>query len=201
VSLATDLAQRCVVIKVKKPIYNGNWEEETRLFIQQNRPALIADLLAFLSGPAERLDRYSRWGDWERDVLSRLPEPLEAQKVIAERQIASDVESEESDLIEEFFAKRIVELEYRIDEQVFIPSSVAAKWHGEAIGEKNLGVTKSSRGLRQKIEEGQFKRLVECPHRHYGRGFEWWGIEYSNSGAMMTDIEHRLKTNNRNKFE
>lgn len=201
VSLATDLAQRCVVIKIRKPVYNGNWEEETRKFIQENRRELIADILAFLSGPAITLSRYSRWGDWERDVLARLPEPTEAQKVIAERQIASDVESEESDLIEELFAKKIAELEYRIDEKVFIPSSIAAKWHGEAIGERHIGVTKSSRGLRQKIEEGQFRRLQDCANRNYGRGFEWWGVEYSGGEAAKTDIEVRIKNINRNSFE
>ena len=92
---------------------SGSWSDDTRAFIEQHRPAIIADVVGFLRSDAMTLERFSRWSNWERDVLARLPEPSEAQKVIEERQEGVDVESEEAATIEDYFADRLRSLRYR----------------------------------------------------------------------------------------
>ena len=47
--------------------------------IEANRPAIIADVVGFLRSEAMTLQRFSRWSNWERDIVARLPEPSEAQ--------------------------------------------------------------------------------------------------------------------------
>src|SRR5690606_32154551 len=82
-----------------------------------------------------QLDRYSRWGAWEQAILSRLPEPTEAQRLIAERQAAADIENEESQIIEEFFRDQLAKLHYDPDTSiVHIPNPTAAAWLNQATG-------------------------------------------------------------------
>jgi hypothetical protein len=189
-ALSTDIAQRCVIIKLKKPKHSGSWEDETHKFITANRERLISDILGFLRSERSTLDRYSRWGSWERDVLSRLPEPSEAQAVIAERQSEADVEAEDSCLIEEHFAAELKRYGYDNSESVFIPSVVVCKWLQEATNER-MGVQKASRILGQLCDEGRTRFLTKCSRRDLGkRGFAWT-VKASDSQA--TDLEERMK--------
>lgn len=81
-SLSRDMAQRTIVIKVKRPTYSAEWEEETRSFIEGNRWKIIGDCLALLRQRSKPLARYSRWAAWEAGVLSRVDDPCECQKVM-----------------------------------------------------------------------------------------------------------------------
>ena len=74
-SLSTDMAQRCVIIKLDKPTRSGSWSDDTRAFIDANRPAIVADVVGFLRSEPMTLTRFSRWSNWERDIVARLPEP------------------------------------------------------------------------------------------------------------------------------
>ena len=193
VSLSTDMAQRSVIIKLRRPDYSGTWAEETRNFIEQHRQRLVADVIGFLHSPPNPLDKFSRWGDWERDILARLPEPTEAQAVIRERQVGVDVDGEESALIEEFFAKQITALGYDAKtDRVFIPSRTAARWYGWATNER-MTVAKASRTLKQRITEGQLRRLLECGRRDIGRGFEFWGDDATGETYLHRDLEEQIK--------
>lgn len=194
-SLSTDMAQRCVIIRLSKPAERpATWGEETRSYIVQNRSRLIADAIAFLRSDRQELAHYSRWGAWERDVLSRLPEPAEAQAVIAERQQVADVEIEEADTIEDYFRDQLERLDYVTDrEQIFIPNVTAARWLGAATNEK-VNVIAAGRILKQRIEEKKMQFLSVCPNRNYGRGFLWTGensepVQY----GTRRDIVGRLR--------
>jgi hypothetical protein len=46
--MSKDMAQRVMIIRVKRPSYDKDWEEETRLFIQQHRWEIIADAIKIL---------------------------------------------------------------------------------------------------------------------------------------------------------
>ena len=194
VSLSTDLAQRCVIVKLKKPDFSGDWEESTRQFITKHRREIVSDILSFLRAPVDSLTRFSRWGDWEQNVLARLSNPSEAQTIIRERQAVADVESEESNLIEEFFAKKLEQLDYSKDARVLIPVGIAATWFADAAGER-MTTMRASRAIRQRIDEGQFKRLMDHTGRSsVGRCFEWWGQDATGDGGAMDDIEYQLET-------
>ncbi len=193
VSLSTDMAQRSVIIKLRRPDYSGTWAEETRNFIEQYRHELVADVLGFLRSLVTALPKHTRWGDWERDILARLPEPSEAQAVIRERQVGVDVDGEESALIEEFFSKQLTSFGYDTKtDRVFIPSRVAAHWFGWATDER-MTVAKASRTLKQRITEGQLGRLMECGRRDIGRGFEFWGDDATGETYLKRDLEDQIK--------
>jgi hypothetical protein len=102
-SLSRDMAQRVVVIKLKRPDYSATWEDETRALIDGRRWHIIGDCLALLQQPGKPLARYSRWGAWEAGVLSHVPDPSECQKVIAERQGEMDDDAGEAATVREAF--------------------------------------------------------------------------------------------------
>lgn len=191
-SLATDLAQRAVIIKLRKPKHSTGWQEETIAYIDQHRDRIIADLIGALQADREELRQASRWGGWERDILARLPEPNEAAKVIAERREAVDVEAEESSIVEEYFEQQIDALHYDGSSRVFIPSRIAAKWWAEAIGDRGVTVTAAVRQLKQKIDEGCIRRLAVSPSRAHGRGFIWTNEDASLETGTAYDIEARI---------
>lgn len=192
VSLSTDLSQRCVIIKLKKPVFDPLWEEQTRSYIREHRQELIGDIIAALRAERTPLTRYSRWGAWERDVLSRLPEPAEAQAVIAERQKIADVECEESAIVEDAFRWRLKELHYDPDTaRVFIPSTLAAKWLGEILNDR-IGTTAASRKLGQLIDENVLKCIKRTSNNMLGRGFHWIGENCDLDSTVYPDIEQRI---------
>ena len=192
--LSTDLAQRTVTIKLQRPEYSGTWSEDTRKLIHDHRQELIADIIGFLRSPPVTLAKFTRWGDWERDVLARLPEPPDAQAVIKERQVGVDVDAEESELIESFFVQKISALGYdAINDRVFIPSSVAGRWYCWSLNDK-MTTPRASRALKQRITEGQMRRLSECKSRTHGRGFEFWGDDATGNTYLQIDLDEKIRS-------
>ena len=192
-SLSTDMAQRSVIIKVGEPHRSKTWEEETSRLIESNREKIIADCIAFLqSEPTGELPSYSRWATWEAAVLSRLPEPADAQKVILERQGTVDVEREEAEVIHDFFQHQLKTLRYNPElEIVFIPSAVAARWFNWATGEtKNVIAT--SRALKQLCDEGRLSGLRPNAGRANGRGFLWTGEHADVAEQAKYDVDDRI---------
>jgi hypothetical protein len=191
-SLSTDMAQRSIIIKVKRPNRAGSWEEDTLRFILENRQALIADLIGCLRRPAVTLDKFTRWATWEKSVLSRLPEPSEAQAIIAERQGAVDVDADEAEHLEEYFAGQLRSLGYDPEaERVFVPSLVAARWLNWATNENNRTIA-AGRILGQLCTEGRFKALRRNKHCEWGRGLIWEAPNAAMNASVWTDLERRL---------
>ncbi len=171
-SASTDIAQRSVIIYLNRPTHTGDWYSETREFIEANRREVLADLITFLRRPQFLPTKHTRWGEWEKSVLSRLPEPSEAQRVILERQRAADVEDEEGGIFTEYIHKQMKTLGYDDDDLVFIPSILMAQWHFEATKERH-SVTATTRMIKQRIEEGATPQLIVRPHKGGKRGFVW----------------------------
>jgi hypothetical protein len=192
VSLAADMAQRSIIVKLNKPAHSGEWEEETYRFIDANRQALIADCLGFFQREPAKLTKFSRWGAWERDILARLPDPDETQKVILERQGQADVEQEEHDIIEEYFRRELTKLEYQpAEDAVFIPSGVAAEWYNLATKTRQ-GTIAAGRILSQAIDEGKLKYIRRNHCLAYGRGFVWWGEATTSANRILTDLQEQI---------
>lgn len=175
VSMATDMAQRSVIIKIVRGENAGDWYEETTRYIDEHREQIIGDIIAALRADPFPLASFSRWSTWEKDILCRLPEPGEAQRVILERQGEANCELEESEIIEQFFAEQLMLLGYCPNTaQVRIPVAVAACWFGKAIGEQ-VKTTAASRRLNQMAGEESMRRLAPDPSRTHGRNFIWTG--------------------------
>ncbi|MCC6492155.1 MAG: bifunctional DNA primase/polymerase [Pirellulales bacterium] len=193
VSMATDLAQRSVIIRLVRGDNSGPWLEDTAAFIDQHREQIIGDLIAALRAEPFPLAKFSRWATWEKDVLSRLPEPGEAQRVILERQGAANCDLDEGEIVDQHFAEQLVRLQYDPrSAQVRIPVAVAARWFSWATGEPVKTAT-ASRRLNQMAGEGTLKRLAPDPSRHYGRCFVWTG-EYADvfKDAIANDLTTRI---------
>ena len=139
-----------------------------------SRTAWRAARAASAESPAH--DWFTRWAAWERDVLSRLPEPSDAQKVIAERQGEADVEAEEASVVAEFFAEQLAKLRYDPTcDEVHVPSAVAARWLSWATNDPQLKVVAAGRMLTQLHREGRLPMLKPNANRACGRGFVWRG--------------------------
>jgi len=192
VSLATDLAQRSIIIKLAKGRNAGPWYENTIRFIDDNRNAIIGDIIAALRAEPHQLAECTRWAAWEQAVLSRLPEPGEAQRVILERQNEANCEQDEAEIIEEHFAEQLRRLDYEPQTaQVRIPVAVAARWYGWAVGERAKTVAVSKR-LRQMHDEGQLRRIAPEQGRTHGRCFIWEGEFTDIDGVIANDLDVRL---------
>lgn len=179
-SLSTDMAQRAVIIKLEKPNRTGEWSDDTRKFIDDHRDEIIADVISHMKQPAFTLERFSRWACWERDILARIPDPPEAQKVIEDRQSASDVEIEEGEMIEEFFASKLSWLGYdtKVD-WVLIPCRVANEWYCKVQNDR-ITTSQTTRILKQMASEGRLKYIKE--HRTgVERGFMWTTSAFGRS--------------------
>ena len=191
-SLSTDMAQRSIVVKVKNPKRTATWEENTRRLIEERRSEIIADLVGCLRAPQYTLPMYTRWATWERGVLSRLPEPAEAQKVILERQADCDAEAEDNSIIEDHFGQQLERLGYLTErEEVFIPGEVAARWLNWATNDRQK-TGPACRMLNQMISERSVKRLRKNKCKTWGRGFVWEGENVDVQATVYTDLIQRI---------
>lgn len=195
-SMTTDLAQRCVPIKLVRGDNSGPWLENANKFVDDNRQALIGDLIGALRAEPFPLKSFGRWATWEQAILSRLPEPGEAQRVIAERQNAINTDLDESEIVEEYFGDQLGRLNYDVQRaQVRIPSAVAARWYAWAINE-NVRSTVASKRLHQMANEGQLKRLSPEPGRSHGRCYVWTGPAADVFNAnIQNDLLFRISAN------
>ena len=135
-SLSKDLAQRCVIIKVRRPIHTGDWAATTRALIDQRRWAIIGDILAELRREVPSLTAFSRWGQWERGVLSRCGDVAECQKVVEERQGAVDADQDEADEVRETFVADLTKRGFDPETAVvWYPAATTARLVNHARGE------------------------------------------------------------------
>jgi hypothetical protein len=185
-SLSKDMAQRCVILKAKRPPHDPGWEAQTWRFIDENRWAIVGDIITELKRTVPALPKYSRWSAWEKSVLAHVAEPNECQKVIEERQGKVDADAEDAELIRDAFVAELTKRQHRPDEDaIFIPSAVAAEIVNKATGEKRpvnkatafLG-TLAIRELRRSSHNGS-------------RGYAWRG-ERSNAGQSMVMVHSEL---------
>ncbi len=197
-ALSRDMAERCVNIQLGRPSHSGSWEESLRTFIRVNQSRIVADVAAFFSRPTTPLARYTRWGRWEHDVLSRLSDPAGVQAAIAERSKISNADCEEADTLREYFAAKIsaaVAMQNRVSvesvnlstKKVHIPMSVVAAWSSEALGEKLSGHA-AGKMIDRLHGAGGLPELVRNPCRTSGRGFLWWG------SASGEDVDYLMIT-------
>lgn len=191
-SLSTDMAQRVVTIQIDRPKRTASWEEDTIEFIFANRAALLADVAAFFRRRQNFPRQFSRWAGWEREVLSRLADPEEAQRVVLERQGTADVEQEEADILREYFAAQLADLGYQPEERwIHVPASLVADWYNAATGEHHK-VAGATRLIRQLSAEGRLPWLTENASRHHGRGFVWIGQSAGIDATTAYDLETRI---------
>ena len=188
-AFSRDMAQRSVVIRLKRPQYSATWEESIIAYAAEYRNEILSDLIRMLRSQPVALKCSSRWGGWEGQILSRLVDPEGIQKVILQRQKEIDVDCDDAEVIEDYFREQLNSLRYETDDHVFIPGSIAAKWLYEATGER-LTTTKATQDIKTKIESRIIRRLT-WKRTGNARGFIW--AELWNADAnLLHDIEVRI---------
>ncbi|MCH8045187.1 MAG: hypothetical protein IID44_15865 [Planctomycetes bacterium] len=191
-SMSTDMSQRCVVIALAAPKRSGSWQDETNELIDDNREALIADVVGFFERPQQHFGGFTRWATWERDILARVPGHVEAQAAIAVRQSETDAEGEEGDVVEDYFQGQLKRFGYDPDrEEVFLPSAVTCDWYNRATNERRNSVA-LGRMIRQQIGEGQLTRLRVNDCRTWGRGFIWTPTTIEPGSIVRRDIKEAM---------
>lgn len=109
-SLSRDFAQRVIPLRFTRAKYYAGWEIELDAFIDANRDAVVADLVAAIQRPPAKLARFSRWGIWEAEILGRVEKPGACQLEIERRTAGMDADREDADRFREVFA-HVVERE------------------------------------------------------------------------------------------
>lgn len=198
-SLSTDMAQRVVEIRLGEPQYSGDWESNTKQFIETNREKIFADIVAFLQRNPQPLKRLSRWASWESQVLARVQSPNECLDLVINRRGEVDVEQEEGQVIEDYFAHKLAVLDYDLQRaDVFIPNDVATEWYNRATNEhkKTTGVTRT---LKQLHDERTIWRIQPARANGTGeRGFRWIGEHVAAMEPTSYDLRKRLADRNGN---
>jgi hypothetical protein len=194
-SASKDVAQRSVIVHLKRPVYSETWERDARNYICEHRWAIIADLKTFLLRPRVALTRFTRWSEWEADVLSRLPDPHAAQQLISDRQQVADVGDDEGAVIEDYFRQQLARCHYKLDEKspgegklddVHIPSVIAMDWMSCALGER-VHAKAMSHLVDRYSQDGTFTHLRKNLSRTVSRGLLWY-----SGGKVRYDLEERL---------
>jgi len=170
-SLSKDMAKRCVIIRVKRPPYSPTWKADTWKFIDENRWAIVGDILACLSKNKPALAEYSRWGAWEQEVLACVPNAYECQSLIEQRQAAVDGDQEDSDLIRAAFVTELRDRGHEPDKEViFIPSKEAATVVNQASGEN-----RPTQRATAHLQTLNIRELRKSNGIDGSRGFRWTG--------------------------
>jgi len=86
---------------------------------------------------ADRIERPSRWGAWERDVLSKVDRPAECQRLIQRRQAEVDDDRNEADEVAWQFRDQLRRRGHDPDmDCFFILSGIAAEWLSNVSGKR-----------------------------------------------------------------
>lgn len=169
-SLSRDMAQRCVIIKLKRPPHDPQWEEGICQYIDAHKWEIVGDIIGKLKAPGAKLPRFSRWSAWERAVLSRVADPSEAQKVVEERQREVDDDAAEADVVRSGFVAELKRHGHDPERgAVFIPAGEAARIVAEATGEKRA-TNKATTYLRM-LAIPELRKSAESG----ARGWRWVG--------------------------
>jgi hypothetical protein len=166
-SLSRDMAQRVIVIKLKKPSYDPHWEDKVRGYIREYRLEILADIKHAL-GTAPGMATRTRWSAWENGVLSATKLAEKAQTAIIERQGSVDEDESTRGEIAGLFADK-VEAAGLAAFRVLIPSSTAAKWLSEVEG-RHIE-TNAASGLLKKFGIKELSKSPDTGHR----GWIWTG--------------------------
>jgi hypothetical protein len=71
--LSSDLSQRVIRIKLSRPEYKNGWDVELNDFINNNREALVSEIINTLKSESKTEQKtLSRFGFWQNEVLAKL---------------------------------------------------------------------------------------------------------------------------------
>jgi hypothetical protein len=97
--LSRDIAERCFIIRLARPVPESNWREEVFDYIRTNRDRIVTDGIALLRS-APQGSAEDRWQAWADNVLARCtPHPEPVVQANQARREECDEEMEEAKMI------------------------------------------------------------------------------------------------------
>lgn len=196
VSLSADMAQRSVIIKLVRGEHGGSWLENTVKYIERFRPQIVGDIIGLLGSDktAPAGFEFSRWATWEAAVLAKTTDPVEAQRAYLERQVESDADIDEIDVVRDYFADRLDQADYDPwKQQVWIPSKLAADWYNRAMNCKHP-TDRACRRISQLIKEQRLPELSPDACHKKGRGYIWRAGDTDVATSVARDLPTRVAT-------
>lgn len=113
-SMTRDLADRSIVIKIGRPRHESSFVDWASKFLADNRPQVIADIVARLSAePVGELPKTlrDRWQAWQDGVLRRCVGTLAEAEAVAglvqERRGEVDADSEQAERVAEVIREKV----------------------------------------------------------------------------------------------
>ncbi len=189
INLSKDLAQRTIQIEVSPPTYTGNWLGEVVRFVNAHRVQIFEDIAGYFKRPERKLDSYSRWGSWEKQVLSRLPVDLdvihELKTLILQRQRFVDADQELAEMFQDAVAEWVKDQVGDDSESHLIPNRVLSEILNDVTGRKDNQQSTTTQ-IAQMIKEGSvyaISGIQEQETRTVSRGM-----------PPMAPSPHRVRT-------
>jgi len=167
-ALSKDLAQRSVMVRVTTPTYDPDWQTNLATYIEEHRWEILADCAAELREPNRFPPgyKYTRWPEWQRDVLSKAADPESLARELFGRQLAVDDDIEVVADITEALQKLVKDRGFDPDrDTVLIPSRVLFEEIVQQHGTGNMNETAGLRWLYQIGLKCLRKHSVSTPYR------------------------------------
>lgn len=185
-SLSRDVAQRVIPIRLARKKILAGWEADVDEFVRTRRDRLIADLAAALRGPGAPLDRVTRWGVWEQDVLSRVPHPNACMASVEERTGSMDADDDDSDRIRDTLAHVLKSFSKAADRsRVLINSPALVHLIQLALNERNITANGASALVKSLGVKGFAKS-----NRNGARYWLWSGDDARGSRHSAPPVLH-----------
>lgn len=194
-SLSRDLAQRTINIILKRPKHTGNWLEQVTSHVTSNMAAIVSDVAAFFARDRQEISYPTRWGLWEREIVSRLKDPDSVCATIRSRETINDDDYQTAQAIEELVKHRLfVDVGYEKTERIHISNERIAAWVNKAVGDDTRGGVRQAISTLTRLENaGLLQCLSKNPSRKYGRG--WVFSLVFDQGEIHYDLETRILNN------
>jgi hypothetical protein len=174
-SLSRDLAQRTINIILKRPKHSGNWLEQVSSHVNAHMEEIVSDVAGFFARERQEISYPTRWGLWEREIVSRLEDPDGVAAVIRSRETINDDDFQTAQAIQELVYHRIKkDLKYETPIRVHISNERMAAWVNKAVGDdiqRKGGVRQAISTLTRLENSGLLETLSRNPSRTYGRGW------------------------------
>lgn len=193
-SLSKDMAERSVVIKLRKPAtYTADWQVQLSHLLDEHADDLVAELLDLLRlDIPEAQPLVTRWPRWETEILCRLiqgPQLQRAQALMKQRGADVDVDAEEHDTFEEFVEKKLKGLGYNVNEcNVHVPNEVMSEWWKKCFDEHKSSIAVSRHLTQIANQNCGFKKIRVNPSRKHGRGFLF---QTNENFSVDYELEHK----------
>jgi 5S rRNA maturation endonuclease (ribonuclease M5) len=180
--LSNDLADRSIVINVKRPRRDPNWKGNLLAYVEKYRMHIIADMIDKLEkGPTLKKVPHTRFPEFEQTILRAVCyDDYEYEAAVAtmnESKGNSNAEEDCAQIVEEGVRENLMKVaELRLNQNIFITSSIFNRWL-KWISDSDLTSRVTMQDVRTFSKNGHTERLAHRPERlRLGNGSQPRGV-------------------------